>query len=123
MIEGDGDFNPKRHSLPAAPGAGQNKHIEGMKLVDLDNEEEDRDRDGVKILMQKYNKLFKFLFNKYALSSVQYQKIQKFEQYNDKLINVAELCKLLRDHDLLASLTQTSIMTQVVTTSEMASAY
>jgi hypothetical protein len=76
-----------------------------MKLIDLEDEEEERDRDGVKIIMQKYNKLFKFMFNKYALSSVQFQKIQKFEFYNDKQINVAEICKMLRDHDLLASLT------------------
>lgn len=40
-----------------------------MKLIDLDNEEEERDRDGVKILLTKYQKVFKFLFNKYAHSS------------------------------------------------------
>jgi hypothetical protein len=45
-------FNPKRYSLPATSiPAGINKHIEGMKLLDWENEEEDRERDGVKIVL------------------------------------------------------------------------
>ena len=59
-------MNPKRHSMPGGPGQ---KEQEAMKLIDLENDEEARDRDGVKILLAKYNKVFKFLFNKYALSS------------------------------------------------------
>lgn len=74
LVDDHNDFNPKRHSLPVQKQtpAGINKHIEGLKLVDWETEEEDRDRDGVRILLSKYNKVFKFLFNKYALSSVQY---------------------------------------------------
>ena len=66
----------------------------------MDEEEEERDRDGVKIILQKYSKLFKFLFNKYAMSRAQHKKIQTFEYYGDKTINNAELNKLLRDHDV-----------------------
>lgn len=39
-----------------------------MRLIDLDLEEEEREKDGVKIILQKYQKPFKFLFNKYAMS-------------------------------------------------------
>ena len=84
---------------------------DGLKLIDLDNDEEDRDRDGVKLILAKYSKIFKFLFNKYALSRSSHQKVDIFEQQGDKLINVAEICKLLRDHDLIASLSQTSMLT------------
>ena len=59
--------SPKRHSLPGTAAGIVNKN-EGMRLIDLDNEEEERDRDGVKIILTKYSKVFKFLFNKYALS-------------------------------------------------------
>ena len=41
-------------------------------MIDLENEEEERDRDGVRLLMTKYSKVFKFLFNKYALSRAQH---------------------------------------------------
>jgi hypothetical protein len=49
-----------------------NGEAANLRLIDLENEEEERDRDGVKILLTKYNKLFKFLFNKYALSGSQH---------------------------------------------------
>jgi hypothetical protein len=94
-----------------------------MKLINLEEDEEERDRDGVKILMQKYSKLFKYYFNKYALSRAQHSKVDKWEYYGDKQINVTEMCKLLRDHDLLASLANNSVMNQVVATYENSSAY
>ena len=60
----------KRFSMPSQPS---NKiKEEGLKLIDLENEEEERDRDGVRLLMTKYSKVFKFLFNKYALSRAQH---------------------------------------------------
>jgi hypothetical protein len=60
--------SPKRHSLPGSV-VQTNDKAEGIRLIDLENEEEERDRDGVKIIMTKYSKVFKFLFNKYAMSS------------------------------------------------------
>lgn len=75
---------------------------EDMKLIDLDNEEEDRDRDGVKMILQKYNKVFRFLFNKYALSLQSVSK-SSFEQYPDKQMSVAEMQKLLKEHELFTS--------------------
>ena len=71
-----------------------------MKLLNLDEEEEERDRDGVKILIQKYAKVFKFLFNKYAMSRSQHKKVNNFDYYSDKTINIAEINKLLKDHDI-----------------------
>ena len=74
-----------------------------VRLVNLETDEEDRDRDGVKIILHKYNKVFKFLFNKYAMSRSTHKKVQSFDYYSDKTINVAELSKLLRDHDFKPS--------------------
>jgi len=69
-----------------------------MRLIDLE-EEEERDKEGVKILLRKYTKLLKFLFNKYAMSRSAHKRVESFDYYSDKTINVAELSKLLRDHD------------------------
>jgi hypothetical protein len=41
------------------------KPSEDIELMDLDDEEE-RDRDEVKMYLKKYTKLFRFLFSKYA---------------------------------------------------------
>ena len=73
-------------------------------MIDLENEEEERDRDGVRLILTKYSKVFKFLFNKYALSRAQHMKVENFEYFGDKTINLPEICKLLRDHELLASI-------------------
>ena len=82
-----------------------------MKLVDLDNEEEDRDRDGVKIILAKYSKVFKYLFNKFAHSCGQHQRMDNFEQIVEKIISVAEVCKMLKDYDILASLASSNMLT------------
>lgn len=74
--------------------------LDQIKLLDIEFEEEERDRDGVKILMTKYQKVLKFLFNKYAMSRSQHKKVENFDYYGDKSINLAELNKLLRDHDI-----------------------
>jgi hypothetical protein len=42
-------------------------------------------------------------------------KVENFEYFGDKSINLAELCKLLRDHDLLASTSVSSVSTAVAT--------
>ncbi len=77
---------------------------DGLKLIDLENEEEQRDRDGVKIILTKYSKVFKYLFNKYAHSCGSHQKIEGFEQFGEKIISVAEISKMLKDYEIMASL-------------------
>ena len=44
-------------------------------------------------------------------------KVENFEYFGDKSINLAEICKLLREHDLLALSTHNSILNHVSTTS------
>ena len=75
-------------------------HEKEVRLIHLEEEEEDRDRDGVKIILQRYSKVLKFLFNKYAMSRSTHKKISSFDYYSDKTINVAEINKLLREHDV-----------------------
>lgn len=62
--------------------------------------EEQRDSDGVQIVTQKYTKLFKFLFGKYAMTRTQTRKVENFDFYSDKTISQSELSKLLQDHDV-----------------------
>jgi hypothetical protein len=103
----------KRFSMPSQPV--MKVKDEGIRLIDLDNEEEERDRDGVKIMLTKYSKVFKFLFNKYAMSRAQHMKVENFEYFGDKSINLAEICKFLRDHELLLS-TSASAASSVAST-------
>lgn len=78
----------KKHGLPE------------IELFDFE-EEEQRDVDAIKIFMKKYAKLWKFYFNKYANMCFSAKSIKNFDQLNDKhnTINLAELLKLLKDHD------------------------
>ena len=50
--------------------------------------------------MHKFNKLYKFLFNKYSNSSYSVKNVNSFDQIKGKLktINLAELAKMLKDH-------------------------
>jgi hypothetical protein len=43
-------------------------------------------------------------------------KVENFEYFGDKSINLAEICKLMRDHDLLALATHNSLLNHVSTT-------
>ena len=42
------------------------KHNRNNVLVHLQEEEEDRERDSVRLVVEKYSQLFKFLFDKYT---------------------------------------------------------
>lgn len=70
-----------------------------FELINLDLEEK-RDSDALLIYQQKHSKLFKFLFGKYAMTRTQTSKIDAFDFYSDKTINMVELNKMLRDHGL-----------------------
>ena len=59
VILDEGDFLPENRDKVK-------KFIPQMQLIDINNEEEERDRIQINLWMQKYNKLFKTLFNKYA---------------------------------------------------------
>lgn len=50
--------------------------------------------------MHKFNKLYKFLFNKYSNSSYSVKNVNSFDHIKGKLktINLAELAKMLKDH-------------------------
>lgn len=71
-----------------------------IELFDFE-EEEQRDVDAIKIFMKKYSKLWRFYFNKYANMCYSGKHIRNFDMLNEKLntINVAELTKLLKEHD------------------------
>jgi hypothetical protein len=73
-----------------------------IKLVDLD-EEEERDKEAVVLLMKKYGKLWKNFFSKYANSCFSSKQVKDFDQLNDKYntMNLDEMTKLLRDHNML----------------------
>lgn len=43
-----------------------------LKLLDLETEEEQRDADGVALVLQKYSKLLKFLFGKYSMTRTKF---------------------------------------------------
>lgn len=105
----------KRLSIQSKQRQAQATQNANLKIFNLDDEE-DRDKDGVRILLTKYSKIFKFLFHKYAYCGTQTSKLESFEQISDKSIGISEICKFLADHDLLVSLASSAILTQIVAT-------
>ena len=73
----------------------------GFKLIDLSGVEEDRERDSVRLALQKYNPLFRYLFDIYTnkLDAIRKQPPSGLS-VNEKVILMADLMKLYRDHNL-----------------------
>ena len=76
-----------------------------IKLLNLD-EEEDRDKEAMNLIMKKYAKLWKNLYYKYSNSGFNPKNVSNFDQYNERsqTISIAEMTKLLRDHNTFPSL-------------------
>ena len=70
-------------------------------LLNLD-EEEERDKHAVTIFMKKYAKLWRYLFSRYANSGHSTKHPRNFNELKEKTdtINIAELAKMLKDHDV-----------------------
>lgn len=86
-----------------------------LTLVDL-NEEEDRDKDAVEACLRKFSKLFRSLFTKYANSGFSSKQLKNFDDMGQKLlsINVAEITKMLKDHDSIPKLITKETLAQIV---------
>ena len=71
-------------------------------LVDFDGAEEDREKDSVRLILQKYTTLFRFLFDKYTAKSDLYKKKQNTRNrtLSEKVISIADLIKLYREHNM-----------------------
>ena len=76
-----------------------------IKLLNLD-EEEDRDREAMTLIMKKYSKLWKNLYYKYSNSGFNSKNVANFDQYNEKsqTISLGEMTKLLKDHNVFPNL-------------------
>jgi len=71
-----------------------------IEVIHLDNEEQ-RDKDVVLILLRRYHKVIKHLFNSYSNTGFSMEGKDTFENYSKKssTINIPELVKMLNDHD------------------------
>lgn len=76
-----------------------------VQLVDL-MEEEDRDREILNQFMKKYAKIWKFLFGRYANQAYSTKGRGNFDDMGKKTsqINLAELTKMLKDHNTYPTL-------------------
>lgn len=65
--------------------------------------------------MKKYQKLWRNLYYKYSNSGFSSKQISNFDQYNEKsqTINVAEMTKLLKDHDCFPKLISKAELSQL----------
>ena len=70
-----------------------------MQLLDINKEEEDRDRVKVALWMSKYNKLFRILFNKYS-NTIRTNVDDNFVNKQSKYLNLGEIFKFLKDHEI-----------------------
>ena len=71
-------------------------------LVDFDGTEEDREKDSVRLVLQKYTSLFRFLFDKYTAKNdiLRRQTAVVGLNVSEKLIPIQDLMKLFRDHNM-----------------------
>jgi hypothetical protein len=76
--------------------------------------EEARDSAAVQICFQRYSKFVKFLFGKYAMTRAQITKAANFDAYADKTINLAEMTRLFRDHNVDTQLLSKSMLSDLI---------
>jgi hypothetical protein len=76
-----------------------------IKLLNLD-EEENRDKESMLVLMKKYSKLWRNLYYKYSNSGFSSKKVTNFDQMNERsqTISIAEMTKLLKEHNAFPNL-------------------
>ena len=76
-----------------------------IKLLNLD-EEEDRDKEAMLLIMKTYAKLWKNLYYKYSNSGFSSKNVKTFDQLNERsqTISLGELTKLLKDHNTFPNL-------------------
>ena len=94
--------NEKKHGLPE------------IIIVNLEQEEE-RDRYGVNVVMRRYAKALRYLFDSYANSGFSAKDAPSFDQLEKKLqlISVPEVWKLLKEHDLSHLISQVELKTLI----------
>eukprot|EP00347_Sterkiella_histriomuscorum_P006073 403354173 len=76
-----------------------------MQLIDINTQEEERDRMQINLWMNKHSRLFKYLFNKYA-NTIRSNVEQNFDfkDQKSKQMNLAEIFKFTKDHNIINEL-------------------
>lgn len=76
-----------------------------MKLIDIQQDEEDRDRIKVQVWLTKYSKLFKTLFNNYR-NTIRNNIEDNFghRDQKSKSLNLAEIFKFCKYHNIMPEL-------------------
>jgi len=73
----------------------------GYSLFDFSGTEEDREKDSVRLALQRFTPLLRMLFDKYtAKPDFVRRQPHKNPTVSEKVITLAELVKLYRDHNL-----------------------
>lgn len=90
--------------LPAAK-LKLRKFMPSMQLLDINSEEEERDRVQINLWLNKYNKLFKSLFNRYV-NTVRANTEQNFDFKDQKAksMNMGEILKFAKEHNIYPEL-------------------
>jgi len=74
-----------------------------IKLLDIKADEEERDRLEINLWLGRYRKLFKNLFGRYV-DTIRSHKQHNFEEQSKKLMNLAEINMLAKDHSIYPDL-------------------
>jgi len=67
-------------------------------LVNFETDEEDRHRDAMRLLVNKYQNLFKYLFDRYTAVSGSLKRKGSLEIISDKVIKFGECQRFLKEH-------------------------
>ena len=91
----------KSSDAPPSVRPGRIPARKGFNLVDFEGTEEDREKDSVRLALQKYTGLLRFLFDKYTVKDEIYKRMHPTNKViNEKVIKMAELMKLYREHNM-----------------------
>jgi hypothetical protein len=83
--------------------------------LDLD-EEEERDRSAIQLLMKKYHKLWRFLFQKFCFTGYVDIQFHNFEKMTERmgLMSQGSLTKMLKEHHVTTKMLSVDEITTIV---------
>lgn len=70
---------------------------DGVSLVNFEYDEEDRERDAMRLLVFKNQNLFKYLFNKYTSMGQLNKRRGSLEMASERVITIVEIQKFLKE--------------------------
>lgn len=92
-----------------------NQTLHEIELFIVD-EEEERDKVSIELLLKKYHKLLRYLFDKYSNTGYASNNIKNFEDMTKRksVIHLAEFYKMLKDHGITSRIIKKNDLSNIM---------